>query len=148
MLHPVCNPFSFLSLIWSFHFCSWCHWKIIWRSKERTKKQIWYLLVYKTILLDENFHSIPAFTDTTNSRVCVVEFEWNKRALFTPFFLIWFLWKKSIVLFWELRETWMWIMIKIFVTGLFGGHSLLLCYMHIYENLLFFICHMRILIWG
>lgn len=91
--------------------------KLFEEMKERTKKQIWYLLVYKkTRLLDENFHSIPASTDTTNTQVYVVQFEWNRRALFTPFFLIWFLKKNSIALFEELREAGMWIMIKSFVT--------------------------------
>lgn len=77
--------------------------KLFEEVNERTKKQIWYYLVYKkTTLLDENFNIIPASTDTTNAQVYVVEFEWNRRALFTPFFLIWFL-KKINSSFWRVK---------------------------------------------
>lgn len=85
MLNSVCNPFSFLSLMKPVLFATG---ELFEEVKRKTKKQTWYLLVYKTMLLDENSHSTPASTNTTISQMCVVEFEWNKRSILTPYLIL------------------------------------------------------------
>lgn len=62
--------------------------KLFEKVKERTKRQIWYLLVYKPMLLDENSQNIAASSNTTNTQVYVVRFEWNRRSLLFLFFLL------------------------------------------------------------